>query len=210
MNIYASTIVRPYVYICTHKITKHFYIGYRAKNKLPSSTDLPIYKTSSRIVNPLFEEYDYCVVAEFITSDDAYDFEQQLIYENWDNLLLLNQSCYYGQKRFKNIAHSDKTKQKISSSHKGKVRKPFTQCTKQKMSATWNKLKNGNNLHAGDKNPMFGKTHTDEAKQKMSLAKKGKPSHNKGKAMSDETKAKLSILAKARFSLKQIKDDINA
>jgi hypothetical protein len=39
-----------------------------------------------------------------------------------------------------------------------------------------------------------GRTHTPEAKLKMSLAKKGKPPHNKGKPMSEESKAKLSKL----------------
>lgn len=37
-----------------------------------------------------------------------------------------------------------------------------------------------------------GRFHTPEAKLKMSLAKKGRPAHNKGKPMSEESKAKLS------------------
>lgn len=31
-KIYNSTEVRPYIYICTHKLTGEFYIGYREKN----------------------------------------------------------------------------------------------------------------------------------------------------------------------------------
>lgn len=105
--------------------------------------------------------------------------------------------------------HTEETKMKISQKKIGKPL-PKSEETKIKMSAAQNKLKNGNNLHVGDKNPMFGKLHSNEAKQKMSLAKKGKPSHNKGKPMSDEAKLKLSLAAKARYDSKQTKEDINA
>jgi hypothetical protein len=104
MNIYHSTKVAPYVYICIHKITKQFYIGYRAKNvKLnkPSTVDLPEYKTSSKIVNPNFDNYNWYIIAEFAHEDHAYDFEQQLIYENWGDPLLLNKACHFNKTRFR-------------------------------------------------------------------------------------------------------------
>lgn len=47
-------------------------------------------------------------------------------------------------------------------------------------------------LLSREKHPMLGKHHSEESKKKMSNAKKGKPSHNKGKPMSEETKKKLS------------------
>lgn len=103
MNIYPSEKVLPYVYICTHKITKEFYIGsrYSKKLRLPSHLDIIKYKTSSKIVKPKFEEYDIKIVAEFFNGDDAYSFEHSLIWENWNNPLLLNKSCYHEKRSFK-------------------------------------------------------------------------------------------------------------
>jgi len=75
----------PYVYICTHRETGQFYIGYREGNKVPSSQDLPLYKTSSKHVNPIFDQYSWEIVAEFFSGTDAYEFEQSIIYENWEN-----------------------------------------------------------------------------------------------------------------------------
>ena len=43
-----------------------------------------------------------------------------------------------------------------------------------------------------------GKKRSDEDKQKMSLAKKGKPSKKRGTKLSDETKAKISNTLKAK------------
>lgn len=104
MIIYTSTKVMPYVYLGIHKITKEFYIGYREANTIPSHLDLFKYRTSSTIVEPNFNEYDWYIVAEFYNGDDAYDFEQQLIYENWRDPLLLNEQyrLRHGKKRFKN------------------------------------------------------------------------------------------------------------
>tara|TARA_R110000803_G_C11817563_1_gene301525 strand:- start:48 stop:536 length:489 start_codon:yes stop_codon:yes gene_type:complete len=39
---------------------------------------------------------------------------------------------------------------------------------------------------------------TEEQKEKISIAMKGKPAHNKGSKMSEETKLKMSIAAKTR------------
>lgn len=104
MNIYNSTKVLPYVYICVHKETEQFYIGYREDNKVPSSEDLPKYKTSSKIVKDNFDNYTWQIIAEFFTGNDAYDFEQSLIFENWNDPNILNKNCHYNKKkRFKAI-----------------------------------------------------------------------------------------------------------
>ena len=55
-------------------------------------------------------------------------------------------------------------------------------------------------LLSREKHPMLGKHHSEESKKKMSNAKKGKPSHNKGKPMSEETKKKLSEAKKGLLS----------
>jgi hypothetical protein len=105
-NIYSSTQAYPYVYVCTHKTTGQFYIGYREQNVklgLPSTVDFPKYKTSSNLVKPHFSDYDWQIVAEFFLGDDAFEFEQKLIKEHWGNELLLNEQYRLpaGDKAFK-------------------------------------------------------------------------------------------------------------
>lgn len=51
-------------------------------------------------------------------------------------------------------------------------------------------------LHCGQ---VFGYRHTDEAKKKMSAAKKGKPSWNLGRSPSDETRAIWSLQRKGKL-----------
>lgn len=53
----------------------------------------------------------------------------------------------------------------------------------------------------GERNPMWGRTHTAEARQKMSQANLG-ISRNKGIKRSDETKLKLSLIASQRVGAK--------
>lgn len=127
MYIYASEQVRPYVYMGIHKTTQELYIGYRELNKLPSHVDLFRYRTSSIIVKPKFDEFEWVVLAEFKIGNDAYDFEQQLIFESWGNPLLLNRSCHYknhkrfkASKGFKKGPQSEEHRSKLSISHIGK------------------------------------------------------------------------------------------
>jgi len=104
MSIYSH----PYVYQITHPVTGEFYVGYRYANKVAASEDFGhIYKTSSKNLSHPFGEYTHAILAEFFTntaSDDAYDFEQLTIFENWNDPLLLNQMCHYGKKRWRNKA----------------------------------------------------------------------------------------------------------
>jgi hypothetical protein len=104
MTTYSSDKAVPYVYICTHKDTNQFYIGYREVNvklNTPSHLDLPEYKTSSTTVRPDWENYTWFILAEFFDPSHAYTFEQQLIYDNWDNPLLLNGHCNIGKNQFR-------------------------------------------------------------------------------------------------------------
>ena len=119
ITTYTSEKVSPYVYRLDNPITGEIYIGYRKANKLPSHLDLPEYKTSAPEVRNIFEHFEWTIVAEFFDGDDAYDFEQLSIFEEWNNPLLLNMSCYHGKGRFRNKGHSPETKVKISASRKG-------------------------------------------------------------------------------------------
>ena len=55
----------------------------------------------------------------------------------------------------------------------------------------------------GDNNPMYGKTHTDTARKKISDSRIGKTPWNKGITHSNETKAKLSIIGKNRAPISE-------
>lgn len=134
-NIYTSEKVLPYVYLGIHRITNEFYIGYRYANKKPSHLDLGYeYFTSSKLVEPKFEEFIWTIIAEFFNKEDALLFEQNLIEENLSNPLILNQ---YANNKFirKNLKHTQKTKDKISKANKGKIGKPHTEEHNQYMSS---------------------------------------------------------------------------
>lgn len=116
MNIY-STKSMPYVYMCTHKETRKFYIGYRCANlnhNRPSHLDFPKYKSSCQEIKNNFNNYNWIILAEFFNSDSAYDYEQFLIYSNWSDPLLMNKSCFYLKNRFKSSPLSETHKKAIS------------------------------------------------------------------------------------------------
>ena len=95
--------MHPYVYRVDNPETGEFYIGSRFANKVSAVEDLGrLYFTSSRYIKPRFNEFQYQVIAEFFDRDSAYDFEQKLINENWNDPKILNKSCQYGKKQWKN------------------------------------------------------------------------------------------------------------
>jgi hypothetical protein len=187
MSIYTISSERPapYVYIGIHPITGEFYIGSRtAKNIECSHLDLRSYKTSSPGVKKRFDEFSWSIIAEFFSCDAAYDFEQELISCTWNEPGSLNNSCYYGKRRFRmNGPRSKEHSAKIGLAQKGK-----TISNEQRA--------NSSNFHKGKKlseetrakmsASKIGKLHTEESKQKM---RKPRGPHT------DETKAKISAAA---------------
>jgi hypothetical protein len=206
MNIYPSTKAMPYVYMCTHKETGNFYIGYRESNRLPSHLDFPFYKTSSTIVSNNFDNYDWIIIAEFFRGNDAYDAEQQLIFENWNSPLLLNKSCFFNKKRFKCESISDSHKQSIRTAQTGKV---LSEDTKEKIRKK--RLLQVTTDETKDKiskslvgNSRSKKPRSENTKQKIkeSLAKtyqeKPKVLGMLGKTHSEETKEKMRLAHQLR------------
>lgn len=94
--------VSPYVYLGIHKSTGQFYIGVRYANQrknLSPEDDLgKVYFTTSNIVKPIFNEFKWTILAQFISKEDALEFEELLIEESWKNPLLLNKNK--GGKKF--------------------------------------------------------------------------------------------------------------
>jgi hypothetical protein len=87
---YTSDKVVPYVYKCVHRKTGKLYIGARSNNKEPSHIDLPKYKTSSKIVKPNFDEYDWEIIAESYNKKDIFEIENELILEHLGKDYCLN------------------------------------------------------------------------------------------------------------------------
>lgn len=215
-------IVHPYVYKPTHKETGEYYFGYRMGNEVPSNLDLGIkYKSSSKGIKDIgFENFNYEVIAEFIDIDhkragaDAYCFEQITIKKHFDDPLCINKhyvDIESGKKHFRFVKHSQKSKDKISSSKRGI---PRSEDTIRKMSES----QKGRRLPEDIKEQMrlsrqsqeykdkqskshTGKKHTKETKTKMAQASSGKThsaetklkisSGNKGRKHSEKTKEKL-------------------
>ena len=198
---YTSEKVLSYVYLGRHKDTDNFYIGSRA-NKLqsdPSHIDLQKYRTSSTIVKPAFDEFEWHIIAEFFDGADAYDFEQKLISENWNDPLLLNGYHHHGAKgKFNTIGrkHSSESKSKMSIS--GKNRKPITEETRTKMSDS----QKGHTKNSG-------RILSDETKAKISASMKGKNKGRKLGSPSAETKAKRAATKKANKIKKDLAESIS-
>jgi len=86
MNIYM-----PYVYKVTHTTTQQFYIGMRSANTVVAENDLGVhYFTSSKFVKSNFDCFKIKILAYFVDQEAAFEFENNLIRDNWGNSLLLN------------------------------------------------------------------------------------------------------------------------
>lgn len=129
-TIYTSERVLPYVYMGTHKTTGQFYIGNRFGEKVyiqkgrPSHIDFgTYYKTSSKHVQQLgFNNFNWIILAEFFTGDDARAFEDELIRLNWRDPLNINHYRGGAGQNFhtQGLNRSTETRRKMGLVHKGK------------------------------------------------------------------------------------------
>lgn len=135
----------PYVYKLTHKETGEFYYGSRYSKKIqfPPERDLIEYQTSSKTIKSMgFENFDFQILAVFFTmsaKEDAYDLEQELIFLNNKDPLILNRWNVHKKSRFinfrspttekreatslrfKNVSKSEEQKEKIGNGNRGKT-----------------------------------------------------------------------------------------
>lgn len=163
MIIYTSEKVAPYVYMGIHKETGEFYIGsrYSSKRTLPSHLDLFVYRTSSRYVKPVFDQFNWFIVAEFFSAAGAVMQEQQMIHEHWGNPKLLNRSCMHNNAAlFSSLSWGEGAK-RTAEKRRGKPGKPHTLESRQKISVA-------------NKGRKIGPP-TEEHRLKLAAAKKGKP-----------------------------------
>lgn len=175
-GIMSSSHIYPYVYQLTHPITGEFYIGFRCANKVQSHDDLPLYRTSSKIIRPHFDDFTWCIIAEFFRKEDAYDFEQLLIHENWGNPLLLNQACHYGSSRFSTAGTTPtaETIEKRALKNRGRPGKIPTAETRAKMSASQKKCKQTLEFRSHMSRVRTGATIPPDTRAKISKSNSGR------------------------------------
>ena len=85
------------------------------------------------------------------------------------------------------------TREKMSNSHKNK---PLSNEHRQNISNSRKKTLKG--VYAGENNGMYGKKHTKESREKISMSLKGNIPWNLGKHWDEETKKKISISNKGK------------
>jgi hypothetical protein len=178
MTIYPSDKAVPYVYICTHKETNQFYIGYRERNvklNIPSHLDLPEYKTSSTTVRPDWSDYTWTIVAEFFDPSHAYTFEQQLIYDNWDNPLMLNGHCNIGKNQFRTSGPRGKPSP-LKGKPNGKKGIPTGPSPLKGKPQSPDHIKKRSDVNTGKPSPLKGKPNGKKGIPTGPSPKKGNPS----------------------------------
>lgn len=204
--------VLSYVYICTHKENGQFYIGYREGNvkyNRKSENDLgKFYFTSGVIKKSEFSNYDFVIVAEFFEPIEAYWFEQELIKENWNNVLLLNKQYYDRNTTSGIFRHTGRTPgftgKKHSKETLSKMRDGRRIASNEVKELLSEKL-------SGSNHPNFGKHLSSVTRNKISESRKryfeSNPapiSEKRGKKLSPEQKQKIS--ESVRRSWEQRKD----
>jgi hypothetical protein len=196
--------MKPYTYLIKHRPTGKVYYGFRCANKTEPHEDLwKQYFTSSSKIQQLIEE----------TGVDSFDIEIRQVFESkeqavlWETKVLrrckvLEDDRWINQNIAGYIVPTEESRKKISDYHKDK---PKSDEHKQKLSASQKgKPKNSqvyksleyrelmSKLKSGKGNGRFGLEVSEETRQKISEAKKGKQTaHNKGLPMSEEQKAIL-------------------
>lgn len=196
---------QPYVYKLVNKITKEYYIGYRKNNKHSAENDLGIhYFSSSKYINKTnFDQYQIFILEKFDDAIDAYAFEQKLIFDNWGDSLLLNESCFHGKKKFLNLPGytlSDDFKNKRSILTKGKSNPMYGK--KGKLSPHFGKKRPEHSKRmTGENNPMYKKQHSEKVKIEHSKRMKGRIPHNKGKTYEEKYGKEKSNIIKEQLRI---------
>ena len=184
--------VLPYVYRLTHKITGQFYIGYREANQLPASQDLPLYQSSSKVIHSLgFDNFEYEIIAELSTGQEAYDLENSIIKEHFDDPLCLNQHYVDdGKSRFRRTGpHTPETVNKMRGHRSEEFRQKMRDiCQTEEYRSKMSEIKKNHEVSEETRESISkaisGKALSEEHKQSISKSRKGFK-------MSEEQKRKL-------------------
>lgn len=192
--------MEAFVYCWTDKKTNMLYVGSHK-----GSTD-DGYICSSKYMleeyNKRPEDFSRQIVAEGTLSDIRKLETKILQAVN----AALNEQFYNrhnSDEKFYLKNHTELSKRKIAEKHKGRVRKDLSERNKKGMSKeSIEKMvssRRANGSYDRESNPMFGRSHSNESKIKMSLSRKGKNKSPK----SEETKKKMSEARKKYWEIKR-------
>lgn len=183
-----------YVYRITNLVKNKHYYGKR-KSIIDPNNDLGVKYFSSSSDKDFIKDqkdnpqnYKYKIIRTFKSSKDALEFEIKL-HNKFD--VGVNESFYNKSKQI-SVGFDNTGKTGVLNPMYGRTGFKHSEETKLLYS----------NTRKGNKNSMFGKTHTIETKEKISKANKGRvisqetkdmiSKSNKGKTHSEETKHKIS------------------
>lgn len=176
-------MTRPYTYLLKHNPTNTFYYGVRWADRCDPEEFWTTYFTSSLSIVPLLRT---------LFGDDSFEFEIRKTFSSkelaqyWESKVLRRMKVL----KNKNVWMNRTTNRSISNdfAHRwtGKKRPEHADAMRKRFSDK-------------SKNPMFGKTHSDEARRKISEASVGNK-YKLGVRESFETRKKksLSRLGKSR------------
>ena len=184
-----------YTYAYLREDRTPYYIGKGKGNR--------VYKKSKNDIRPPRDKSRIILLKQNLSEEDAFNHEKYMIAifgrkdlgtgilhnrtdggDGSSGVLQTEETKLKRSNALKGRPRPEEVKSKIGEKNKGKTQ---SQEAKNKISET----------HKGNKY-WVGKTHTEEAKQKMRDAKIGKSSHMKGKSHTEETKDKISASKKGK------------
>ena len=209
-----NTTYQPYTYLIGWKLQQKYYYGVRyAKNSSPDDFWIKYFTSSPSVsaMRLIFGEPDIKQIRKiFSTRDQARRWETRVL----KRMKLVIREDFLNKNDspappINNRIMTAETKEKIGSSNKGK---PKSEEHKQKIREA--RAKQDMSSRKGFKMPEEAKQKirearakqitTQETKEKMSAARKGKKHWAYGKSMSEETKQKISATLKEKFKNKEI------
>ena len=200
-STYTSEKVLPYVYMGKHRSSEKMYIGVRyasnnTRKNLPSNIDLYKYRTSSKVVKPIFEQFDWTIIAEFFDVEAACEFENELINEYWPSGNLLNKSR---RKSGSIIFRTDYKNRSVEKEHEHKQN--LSKSTKKFWASATPMFKENHSKSISITSSLMWKNRTEEDKKRII--------EKANKWREDTTKvAKVAKMAQTRSSFPCIIDGI--
>ena len=202
--------MKPYTYLIRHRPSGKVYYGFRCANRVDPDQDLwKHYFTSSPKIQQLIEEtgadsFDTEIRRVFETKEQAVAWETRVLTrckvlhdDRWINQNVAGYIVPTEESRkkisdfHKDKPKSDEHKQNLSKSQKGKSKKSTAYQTSEYRALM-------STLKSGSGNGRYGKEVSEETRNKIGAANKGKVPANKGVPMTEEQKQTLSEKMKGR------------
>lgn len=209
--MYDTKFIHNFVYIIFNKINHKKYIGTKSSDNMPEDVIGHTYFSSSSDKDFMNEQkehpehFRYKVLKDFKSRKEALNLECELHsrYKVDTNEEFYNRAIQTSEGydcHFKHEHWPDYVKEKISRSNKGKKHSPETI---EKIKETMKK----NGSCKGEKNPMYGKQHSEETLAKISsnpnVAHKKENHPLWGKHLPEETRQKISSANKGKSRINE-------